>query len=78
MGAGVTATMNVDVAPSKVRDLSISIWRTICGIGNVVGPIIVGIVMDDYGIEASFLIVSILMLSVALSIQLSFKETRPS
>ncbi len=75
IGAGATLTMAADLSPEGYRGLFLGFWNTIGDIGNAVGPVLLGLVGDYYGLTVSFYFIAALMFVNAGITHFFVKET---
>ncbi len=75
VGAGVVGTMSADMAPKNARGFFIGVWRMMGDFGGAGGPLIVGVVMDVFGVRAAFLAMAVVLLVASVTTQLFVKET---
>jgi MFS family permease len=75
IGGGTPMTLGMDLAPDGLKGFFMGFWTTIGDIGSAVGPVILGIVADTYGLALPFYFVAALMILTAVTTQFFVKET---
>lgn len=75
IGGGATMAMAADLAPAHLRGVFLGFWQIIGDVGSAVGPIILGIIADSYGLTNSFYGTAILLAVGVTTTQLFVKET---
>lgn len=76
LGSGAMMTLGADLAPREATGEFLGIWRVIGDFGGVVGPLLVGVVGDGFGLRgSSFFLMAAGLCSSAILFAL-VKETR--
>jgi MFS family permease len=75
LSASVPAAYCADVIPARLRGNGIGIYRTFGDFGGLVGPIIVGALVDGWGTGAASLVTASICVVVALSFGAVAQET---
>jgi MFS family permease len=75
LGGGATMALAADLSPADARGFFLGFWNAVGDLGNAIGPVILGLTADIYGMIAPFYLVTFLMLLSALTTQLFVKET---
>ncbi len=75
IGGGATMTIATDLAPEEMRGQFLGLWNTIGDVGNAIGPLILGILADGFGLIVPFYFISALMILAASTTQIFVKET---
>jgi len=75
IGGGATMTIASDLSPEEIRGQFLGLWQTIGDVGNAIGPLILGIMADSYGLMVPFYFISTLMMVTAITTQIFVKET---
>ncbi|MFQ6011313.1 MAG: MFS transporter [Nitrososphaerales archaeon] len=74
-GAGTVATIAADMAPKRSKGLFMSIWRMVGAAGGLIGPLMVGVLIDFYTMETAFFALALLLAIAAVVSQVFLKET---
>jgi len=75
IGGGASMALAADLAPEGLRGAFLGFWSTVGDAGSAIGPVVLGLVADLYGLASSFHVICALMLFTAGTTQLFVKET---
>ena len=76
LGSGTMMTLGADLAPPGATGEFLGLWRLVGDVGGVGGPLAVGLVADELGLEGSAVVIAGLGLAAALTLAFLVRETR--
>src|SRR5690606_4466527 len=76
IGSGTMMTLGADVAPAAFTSTFLSIWRFIGDSGQMIGPLLVGIVAQTFDLEQSSWVLAGCSIVCALMLFFLVRETR--
>ena len=76
IGSGTMMTLGADFAPAAYTSTFLSLWRFIGDSGQMVGPLLVGVVAQVFTLQQSAWVLSLCSLACALMLLLLVRETR--
>ena len=78
LGSGTMMTLGADLAPPGATGEFLGLWRLVGDTGGVGGPLAVGIVADELGLDGSAVVIAGLGLAATLTLAFLVRETRQS
>ena len=69
------AAYAADIAPREYAATAMSAYRTLSDAGYVVGPILLGVIADDFGMTSGLIAASAMLIAVALLFAAKAPET---
>lgn len=77
-GTGTLQVYAMDLAPEDKRGAFLGVWGLFMNIGQIVGPLVVGILADVYGFAFAFYFVAVLLVIGSGIVAIFGRETRHS
>jgi MFS family permease len=68
-------TLAADLSPEGYRGLFLGFWNTVGDMGSAIGPVLMGLVSDYYGLMVAFYVIAALMFVNAGTTHFFVKET---
>jgi len=78
LGSGTMMTLGADLAPPGATGEFLGLWRLVGDVGGVGGPLAVGVVADELGLDGSAVVIAGLGLAATLTLAFLVRETRQS
>jgi DHA1 family multidrug resistance protein-like MFS transporter len=76
-GGQAPLAMASDATMNEPHGLSMGLYRVFGDIGFIIGPLMVGVIADTYGLRPPFYAISLLIFASVILVQLAAKETLP-
>ncbi len=75
LGSGTMMTLGADLAPPGATGEFLGVWRLIGDVGQVSGPLAVGVLASAFGLDGSAVVLAVFGLLAALTLLFLVKET---
>jgi MFS family permease len=78
LGSGTMMTLGADLAPPGATGEFLGLWRLVGDTGAVGGPLVVGAMASEIGLEGSAVTLAVIGIAAALTLGFLVRETRQS
>ncbi len=75
-GTGTLQVYAMDLAPENERGAFLGVWGLFMSVGQIVGPLVVGVLADVYGFAIAFYFVAVLLVVGSVMVAIFGRETR--